>query len=427
MARSTTLYGGPASAGAWTAFNPVDTAVELANAVPIQMDKELPLLNPNVSPFYTLTTRIPKREVGGMTYYNEDYVIVPEFDTLVTPGAAASDGAANTASWVVNDSTIFENWSLVKNMNNGEVAQVGANNTSTDTLTVSAIAGALTVGSVGDVILRLGNAMDEGGGIPANRSVVPSRYTNYTQKTMRPIRITEEAKNSADYHGGFGAHYARLHRSELLSLARDIEMGMLFNPAPQLEAPYTSLVLPADETTNVGITMGFDYFLQTYAPSDNVVEATSLTRSTMFTWLEACAQYTEGTTPTIFASTKFFAALQDFGIGQVQFAPSKNPQTFGLNVGTLVLPVGGSLTARVIPHRMLRERASGDWNYAFFVDFSDEAIKYVYYHGMDVKVKRDVRDGSIAFGQQVDVAYCRWGTQFSLAEKHGRIRFKTWS
>lgn len=427
MARSTTLYGGPASAGAWTAFNPVDTATELANAIPVQMDKELPLLNPNVTPFYTLATRVPEREVGGLTYYNEDYVIVPEFDTLVAAGAAASDGAANTASWTVNDATIFENWSLVKNMNNGEVAMVGAVNTSTDVLTVSAIAGALTVGTVGDVILRLSNAMDEGGGIPANRSVIPTRYTNYTQKSMRPIRITEEAKNAADYHGGYGAHYARLHRSELLSFARDIEMSMLFNPAPQLEAPYTSIVLPADETTNVGITMGFDYALQTYGVADSVVEAANVTRSTVFSWLESCAQYTEGTTPTIFASTKFFAALQDWGIGQVQFAPSKNPQTFGLNVGTIVLPVGGSLTAKVIPHRMLRERASGDWNYAFFVDFSDECIKKVYHHGMNVQVKKDVRDGSIPFGQQVDVVYARWGTQFSLLEKHGRLRFKTWS
>jgi hypothetical protein len=119
--------------------------------------------------------------------------------------------------------------------------------------------------------------------------------------------------------------------------------------------------------------------------------------------------------------------MQDFGIGQVQFAPSKNPQTLGLNVGTLVLPVGGSLTARVIPHRMLHAKNAADWNYAFFVDFSDESIKYVYHHGMDVQVKRDVRDGSIPFGQQVDLAYCRWGTQFSLLEKHGRLRFKNWS
>ena len=63
----------------------------------------------------------------------------------------------------------------------------------------------------------------------------------------------------------------------------------------------------------------------------------------------------------------------------------------------------------------------------FFVDHSEESIKMVNYHNMGERVMKNVRDGSIPFGQQVDVIYARWGTQFALAEKHGRLRFKNWS
>ena len=427
MGRSTTTYGVSGAAVSTTQI--ITTGRELSNSTPVQMDKELPLLNPNVTPFFTLSMsgKVPRREVGGLTYLNEDYVIVPEFDTLVSNSDAISAGASNSGTWTVNDASIFEPWATVRNFNTGDVGMVEAVNTSTDALTISAIAGAIGAGTSGDVIGRLSNAMDEGGGIPLNRAVIPTRYTNYTQKSMRPIRITEEARNSADYHGNPGEFYRRTHKSELLAFVRDIEWSMLFNPGPFLAAPATGIVLPADQTTSVGITMGFDYALQTYGATDSVVEATTVSKSTVLNWLESCAQYTEGVKPWIFCSTKFFAALQDWGIGQVDFKPSEKPQTFGLNIGNIVLPVGGSLTARIVPHRMLRERADGDWNYAFYVDFSQGAIKTVIHHGMGERVLRNVRDGSIPFGQQVDVIYSRWGTQYSLLEKSGRLRFKDWS
>lgn len=423
MARSQTTYGMSADGSAMTY---VRVGTELANAIPLQMDKMLPLLNPNVAPFMLLMEQADKREVGDMTYYAEDDAIVPEWSRLNGATSAITAGASNVGSWIVDDSAMFAPWDILKNMNTGSVGMVVTSDPSSDTLSMSAIAGAVLAGNDNDVIRRLGNAMDEGAGVPASRSVIPSRYTNYTQLTMRPIRFSREAMNAADYHGNAGAHYMRTHKKELLGMARDMEWAALFNPGPYLAAPKTTIVMPADQTTNVGITMGFDYFLQTYAPTENVVEEAQLTKSEFFKWLKNCSRYTESI-PWIFGSGEMFAAMSDWGMGQVRFEPSKKQQTMGLNVGSTTLPTGGAGATRLVKHPLLHGVDEDDWNYIFYVDFSDQAIKRVFYHGMDMNVEKDVIDNTKVWGQKLDVVSCRWGTQFTLAERMGRLRFKTWS
>jgi len=383
------------------------------------MDKKLFLLNPNENPFTLVTTKLGKRGVADDTYKWHDDEIVPEHSTLASASSAIS--AASTGTWTVasGHAERFSPWDIVKNMNTGSWGQVGAINVSSDALTIDAHV-AIVAGATGDVIQRLGNSMEEGGGLPVYKSTAHTERTNYIQRITSPIRYTRPAMKAADYFGGMGADYKREVAKAMKQHARHIEWAFLFNGAPGLHLPYTSITLPADDGARyLGMTMGLDYFISTYSPSDNVVDEADLTEAEFYDWLEPCFEY-GSSRKVLYASPHLLQALMRWNLGEIRFQASKNEQTLGLTFANVVTPHG---TIRLINHKMLKARASGHYHYNFLVDM--DKVKYVYYHGLDTQMNRDVvKDGT---HQQVDDISTYFGSQFRLAECHGRLRFKNFS
>ena len=393
---------------------------ELGANIPVQMDDKLFLLDPNQNPFTLMTTQVPKRKVGDDTYLWHDDEIVPEQSTLTAASAAIA--AAATGTWNVVAGTRFAPWDIVKNMATGSWGQVTA--VSTNALTVDAHVAILASTSTDDVIQKIGNSMEEGGGIPTAFSTLHTERSNNIQHFYSPVRFTEMAKNADDYFGDFGADYIRTHAKVLKQHARWIEWAFLFNGAPGAHLPDTGITTPADLANNLGISMGLEYFIETYAPVDNVKTEEDLTKAEFFNWLEPNFEFGSDQ-KTLYASPKLHAALMEWHLGQIRFEPSKSKQTLGLNFAEITLPFGPS-SIKLVNHRMLKARGGSAYNYAFLVDHSDEKIKYVYFNKMDTRVQRDlVKDGTT--DAQVDCVKTSCGTQFRLAECHGMLKFKTFS
>jgi len=212
------------------------------------------LLDPNENPFTLLTTQISKRKVGNDQYLYQDDEIVPESSTLAS--GSSSINAGSTGTWTVasGHAERFAPWDIVKNMATGSWGQVTAINTSADALTVDAHV-AILAGSSSDLIQRLGNSMEEGGGIPLAKSTAHTERTNFIQGISDPVRFTSMAKSADDYFGGMGKDYIRQHKKALIQHARHIEWSFLFNPAAVQATPDTGIVSPADEGNTLGQTV----------------------------------------------------------------------------------------------------------------------------------------------------------------------------
>jgi len=416
MAGSPTVYPTP-TAGTEVGLRTVLS--ELGSNIPVQMDKDLFLLNPNENPFTLMTTQVPKDKVGDDTYKWHDDEIVPEHSTLLSSAAAAAADAS--ATWIVQSGAgaYFAQWDIVKNMANGSWGMVTG--VSSDTLTVEAHV-AILAASAGDVIQRLGNAMGEVQSIPKYRSTAHTERTNYIQRHSHPIRYSRMAMKAADYFGGFGADYIRETKKALKENARNIEWAFLLNPGPAQYTPETTITNPADETGDkFGISMGLDYFISTYAPTDNVRDEDDLTEYEFYDWLEPCFEY-GSSTKTLYTPPRLLQAMMRWNLKEIRFEPSKKKQTLGLNFADVTTPHG---QIKLINHKMLKARASGHYHYAFLVDHGADKIKYVYFNGLDTQFLRDqVKDGKHQVVDEI-ATYC--GTKFRLADCHGRLRFKDFS
>lgn len=396
---------------------------ELGANIPVQMDKDLLLLDPNENPFTLLTTQVPKRKVGDDTYLWHDDEIVPEFSQLSAGSSAIA--AAATGTWSVDDGTRFAPWDIVKNMNTGSWGQVVA--VSTNDLTIDAHV-AIVAGNADDVIQRLGNSMEEGGGVPNAKSTLHTERTNYIQRFSDPVRYTKPAMKADDYFGGNGADYMRAHKKALIQHARNIEWGFLFNGAPTQAAPATAITSPTDLGNNLGISMGLEYFIDTYSPAENIKTEAQLTKSEFFSWLEPLFAYGSDH-KFLFCAPSLLSALMEWNLGQILFKPSTSKQTLGLNFAQIALPFGPSQVT-LINHRMLRcpvrsNNQPAAYDYAFMVDMSDAKAKYVYFNGLDTQVVKDVvKDGSHV---QVDEVFTYCGTEFRLAECHGKLRYQSYA
>jgi len=394
---------------------------ELGANIPLQMDKVLFLLNPNENPFTLITTIIPKREVGDDKYLLHDDELVPEHSTLAS--ASSAIGATATGDWTVQTGHAerFSPWDIVKNMNTGSWGQVTARAVDTDILTVDGHV-AILAGATGDVIQNMGNAMEEGAGMPQYKSTAHTERTNYIQRFTHPVIFTKPAKLAADYFGGFGADYIREVAKAMKQQARRIEWAFLFNPAAGQYVADTAIVVPIDATGRyLGITQGLDNYISTNSPAENVVDEADLTEGEFYDWLEPCFEFGSDT-KTLYAPPRLLQAMLRWNLGKIEFAPSKNKQTLGLTFANVVTPHG---MIKLINHKMLKARAAGHYHYAFLVDHGKDKVKYVYQHGLDTQMDKDViQDGKHETTDDIST-YC--GTQVRLAECHGRLRFKTFS
>jgi len=169
--------------------------------------------------------------------------------------------------------------------------------------------------------------------------------------------------------------------------------------------------------------MGLQYFLDTYAPSENIRTESDLTHLEWNEWLEAIYYHDPESSRVIFISPKIASALQEWHKSQIRFQPSKNPQTLGMTFTDYVTPHGAP--AKLVINPLLKGHADSSWHYAFAVDMSGDKIKMVNYDGFTLAVERDV----VKNGKRRTVDKLHWygGYEFRMAPHHGYLKMKSFS
>lgn len=402
---------------ATTIYNQRTATTELANLIPVQyLGDKVYLLDPNENPFSLITRLAKKRVVGALSFKTQDDVLVPEWGTL--------QAGSSVTSWILatGEGSYMAPWDILLDVNTGTMCQVTS--ISTDTLTVVDNidgGGASTAQAAGDIIIKLGNAMEERAGVPTARSTQETTITNYIQRVSTPMKTSYPAKNAAYHYSG--SDYMYQNRKAMIEHTRDLDRIFLLNGVGNDFTVAAAITSPADNavTNGTAVTMGLRGFIATYADSALNRTETDLTETEFYEWVKDAFLY-GSSEKILFASNRLIQALMMWNIGRGQFImeTSKANKTLGLQFASVTTPHG---VLKVINHKILAPKASTAPCDNFIVDM--ENIGYVYFKGLDTTVMRDVvKDGSHQYIDEIST-YC--GTEFRLANTHARLRFTSFS
>ncbi|MGB4782589.1 SU10 major capsid protein [Candidatus Methylomirabilis sp.] len=400
-----------------TVYTSRDAITAQANLIPVQyLGDKVFLLDPNENPFSLITRLAKKRVVGALSFKTQDDVIYPEWYTL--------QAGSGVTSWIIttDNGTYVKPWDILYDVNTGTMCQVTS--ISTDTLTVVDNidgGGASTAQAAGDIILRLGNAMEEGVGVPTARSTQETTITNYIQRVSTPMSTTYPAKNSAYHYTGSDFMYQ--NKKAMIQHTRMLDSIFLMNGVGNDFTVAAAITLPADGavTNGTAVTMGLRGFIATYADAALNRTETDLTETEFYEWVKDAFLY-GSSEKILFASNRLIQALMMWNIGRGQFImeTSKATKTLGLQFASVTTPHG---VLKVINHKLLAPKASTTPCDNFIVDM--ENIGYVYFKGLDTTVMRNVvQDGS---HKQIDEISTYCGTEFHLANTHAKLRFTSFS
>lgn len=157
----------------------------------IDFSDVIALLDPNRSTLFSIAAVQGQKEKATSTRFDwlEDEH-VPFKSTL----AAAASSSATTIT--VANAGFANKGDVIKNMASNEIMLVTDVNLTTNVITVTrgALGSTAAAGSIGDIILNIGNAFEEGSGAPESRTTIKTNKYNYTQIFKTVAEITETAK-----------------------------------------------------------------------------------------------------------------------------------------------------------------------------------------------------------------------------------------
>lgn len=388
----------------------------MANITPIEyLGDKVYLLDPNTNPATLFFRKAKKRIVGRLDYNTQDDVVIPEFTTVVS--IASGTAAAPVINVTTGEGAAFAPWDIMLDKTTGTMLQVVSR--SSDALTcVGGVDNVTAVlSSAGNILLKIGNAMEENVGVPLSLTTIETTITNYIQRMSFPIRTGYAAKRASYHYGGSDYEYQKKKKMLEFTLAQD--KAFLLNGAPYLATPSTSLTDPADTATREGITMGLRYFISNYADSALNRTEVDLTESEFYEWVKDAFTYGSDS-KMLFASPMLAQALMMWNLTRQQFVQASSKAVPGLNFVKVTTP-HGELT--IVIHKGLRARSTADVSYNFIVDL--ENVGYVAFKGLDTQVWNDVvKDGS---HQTVDEIGAYFGTEFRLANTHAALKMTSFS
>lgn len=415
------MLGTPVASTFYSAVRSEGT--ELGQKIPTEVDKALKVigLDEATTVFMISNAEMGKDQIGDDTDNWDDDQLFPEYTTL-TANHSADATQNNNVNMAFADGTLAREWDLWRNERTGTVFQV--QNVSGNTIAADGLeSGGIAAGLSGDVVIRLMAAMDEGGSYPVFKSTREVRYTSYIQWNRDSIQMTDAAKSANDYHGGKGADYKLQKRKKKAELLNALERSFYFNGEPILGAPDTGLDDPADTTRNRGKFMGLEYYLTTYAPSDNIATEEDLTKSELMKWMEPVGHFMGGKRRVLMADPYFSLALSEWDGDKVRIQTGKTAETMGINFTSIISPSG--TVWPVILNSQLRAAGTDPYHYIFALEMSEKNFQYIYHSDYDYNVETNaVRDGA---SRTVDIIrqYCSF--RFRKAAHHGRMRFRTFS
>jgi len=315
--------------------------------------------------------------------------------TQVNNGGGYNNSATDI---IVDDSTIFQINDIIDVISTGEILMVTANNTGTNTITVTRSWGATAAASIADnaVLLRIGNAFSEAGALQVQPQSGATFKYNYIQDTRTAFAVTH-ALNTYELYGisdyksyqrmkHLRDHYENLERT-LLFGERNAGTSALSDGSPQ----YSTGGLLEFMTSNVLAVGG------------------ALTKTTFHNWLRDLFTY-GGPEKVILCSPTVAAAISNFATDDSAAPKSTmwimNKATeYGLNImtymtkfGTVHLVIHGQLTGSVYggyaialePDQLGMARVRG----GYYLSLREDVIKdgrhveydeYVTYFGLEVK------------------------------------------
>lgn len=312
------------------------------------------LLNPSLTPLFTLVTKIGNRKKATSStrveWIEDDYV-----GHWGQASNGTTDFSSVATSITVVDGTLFNVGDLVAvpkaatSSAAEEVIRVTANTGGAGaTLTITRGIGGTTADTISATTdLRvLASAYAEGAAFGTVRTTSKIVKISYTQIFRRPVQLTKSMVAQAQ----FGPSNERLfqRRKSLEELRKEIESAGLWG------APSESLSLGAPGT--IRTTMGVKSRIVTNVYNAN----TTLTETGLESFAElAFSTYYQGTEKLLIASKKVISAFDFFSLGHMRHQPGES--LYGVKVKRYVTSHGDFMVTRDL---LLESGPNGSFTFA---------------------------------------------------------------
>lgn len=191
----------------------IDTADPTSNQLKVDMSEKIAMLDPDVSQFTTILSKLPKDRANSFKTEWLDDRLIPRTSAL-----AASATSADTALTVTtSEGAYFKVGDLVRITTTGECVRVTA--TAASALTVVRAVGTVTAASAassstaGQLVI-VGGSNAQGATLPTALVTATTANYNYTSITRNAWRYTETALATGWYGGSLGARESKKKASE---------------------------------------------------------------------------------------------------------------------------------------------------------------------------------------------------------------------
>jgi hypothetical protein len=399
-----------------------DVETAQAQLIPEQVvQNKIDLLTANKTP-WTLFTRSAKKKkaVGDNTFYIYQDLLV-KAHTLLTAQVAVS---ATTWNVTTGTGAYIAGWDILWNRTRNVFVHVQSISTDAVTVVANYDSGTDTQGEIGDEILILGNATQEGGGVPQARTVQETKRTNYPQDIMTAFEFTDQATHSDSHFTQKDEAYQMMKFA--IDHQRKIERVIKFNGLPALTDAGGTYEDPLRSGTyKVGYTMGFfGGFMNAYADSDHIQTEASLTENEFIDILPYVffAEY-EGQNKkqiALICGPSLLSGITRWNIGRGRFTmeTSSKPKTLGLKFTKWDSPFG---RIDIIVDHEMDSSVAGNENWAAFIDRS--RMGYVPYQNLDTHIKRNVTRERATIKREIGYFRTFMGTHFTQENSHLWLKY----
>lgn len=290
---------------------------------------------------------------------------------------------------------------LLKIMSTGEVVRVTANNTSTDTLTISRGFG----GTAGTIpadgwVLNLRGGQPEGDVSVDSRATVKSEYTNYTEIWKHSVELSRTI-TEVDHYGFTPRDYERKKAGEAHAIA--IERSFIFGRKKE----------DLTGARPIRAAGGFDEFVSTNRFAVNG----ALNEADFLDWTMDCFRYSVNpgrTRKVLICSREVQAAISAWGLNKLTIN-DKARSVYGMDVTSYVTPAG---TLDIIAHRLLENGAAGS---AYLIDPDGVFWRPLHSTELRTNVQPNDLDG------YKDEFLTEGSFQFVMDEAHGALTGVTYA
>jgi Family of unknown function (DUF5309) len=271
------------------------------------------LLNPSLTPLFTLTTKIGNRKKTTAStrveWIEDDYV------SHWGQANGSGDYSAGATAITVVDGTLFAAGDLIaipKAVSSSAVEEIArVTSVATNVLTVVrgiGGAGADTIPQTGDIRV-LASAYAEGAAYGTPRSTTKNVKISYSQIFRRPVQITKSGVAQSIYGPANDRLFQR--RKALEEIRKEFESAMLWS------RPSENLSVGAPGT--IRTTMGLKSRIATNITNAN----TTLTEGGLEAFAEqAFSKYFEGQEKLLLSSIRVMSALDYLALGHLRTTPS---------------------------------------------------------------------------------------------------------